>query len=66
MELIDFLEAEVVKSGEFNILIGEDFSLYIDPHLDRSGNPTGRSSRGQQYKKRMLALLENRNLMDIW
>lgn len=64
--LIDYLEDLILESGEYNILVGGDLNLCLNPSLDRSSTSTQGHTRGRQYKERVLFLLETLNLMDIW
>ena len=52
-----------------NIILGSDFNLYLNPHLDRIDNmalPTTNDNAEHRNDICILACLETENLSDIW
>ena len=46
-----------------NIIIGGDFNLVLNVKLDKKG---GRPSTHEKCRKKVLEIMENRDLVDVW
>lgn len=64
-DFLDSVEAKINELNPINIIIGGDFNVSLDPLLDRTPSALP-SSYGEVARKRILTIMGDLDLYDIW
>ena len=62
-KFIEFVQERLLEYSDKNLLIGGDFNICLDPAIDKKG---GKHEKQSKCAKKLLDIMEEYNLIDIW
>ena len=63
LETLEYVTALIEEYNEYNIILGGDFNMHLNPQMDKSG---GKIEEHNKYREQILTVCEEFNLVDIW